>query len=142
MAALRIVRATTGTTFNSVAIAGVVQAGWALAPTRKRGRSDGEIGDTSIDKTFHRITGFVEVDNYDGQPESLLTGVAHPLVIAWIAAGGTAKTTTIDNVLFTGTGPTRIAEGSEDGNTSRTRVNFVGLFAGGDATVSALFAVA
>lgn len=147
MATLRIVRCTAAS-FGGTAITGVVQAGWQVNVMKKRGRSDGEAGDTSIDKTFHRYSGFVEIDMFsdaadgEGQPEELLTGTAGALVITWYAAGGTSKTTTFDNVVFTGTSAARIGEGAEDGNTTRVRVNFLGQFASGDATFASQLAVA
>lgn len=147
MATLRIVRCT-GASFNSAAIDGVVRAGWQDAPVKRVGRSDGEVGNTSIDKTFHRVTGFVEIDSFSdaadgsGQPETLMSGTAGALVINWVAAGGTAKTITFDNVVFVGSSPARIGSGEEGGTTTRVQVQFIAKFVTADSGLADIITVA
>lgn len=134
---LRIVRAT-GATFGGTTLEGITRAAWQISVVRKPGRSDGERGDTTVDKTFHRVTGWVETDDEIEAESVLLTNALGALVINWRAAGGTAKTMTIGNgttsgVVFVGS-QSRIAEGSEGGPTTRTRANFIGQFDASDTT--------
>lgn len=139
--ALRPVRVT-GATFSarasSTTVPGVTRAAWDEEAVRMLGRSSGERGNTTIDKTFHAVKGWIETDS-EGEAENLCINTAGTLVLNWVAAGGTAKTTTFggvggSNIVFTGAGPTRIGDGSEAGPTTRTRVNFELQFDNTDTT--------
>jgi hypothetical protein len=134
---MQIIRLTGATFYGSgsgVAINGAVAVAFQVAPATRAGRSDGAMGDLSVDVSHEAVTGSLIIDD-DDEDLALLVGTIGGLKLSWVTQGGAAATTWIGResavgggVFFTGTGEMTLDQGEGDGPTIRTTLNFIGIF--------------
>lgn len=135
MAVVRAARVTTAsydTGDEDIAIGGLRSFGLSGRRSLVRGRSDGELGNSSADVTGMELTGFLEVDEFATVAALNAAGNSPAnLVVNVIKGGGAAGTITLDNVVITDIRQSPISA-NPDGVSPTFRISFRGVFAAAD----------
>lgn len=136
MATVRAARVTTAiydpTPGENISVSGLRTFGLTGRRNLVRGRSDGELGNTSADVTGMELTGFLEVDEF--ATAAALNGASNSpasLVVSVTKGGGAAGSITIDNVVITDVRQSPISA-NPDGISPTFRISFRGVFAAAD----------